>query len=218
MAMRRALPDDLYERMQALACAPPAERIVFYTAGLTETAPTATGPIGHRRVGLIGLPFPGVELKMVPVGAKYELRLRGIKRHPAIGRRSDQGRVRRGSFTASATPRVVVRGSVQGIIFAGGGEDFKLTTAPSFMSAPCAPMRSPLLAVVQDALVAGQDRPSSGFWPGPICTPAARFRATRSELRGSGRASRGAGLLKRCGCRRQHQDRRRQHIRVARPC
>ena len=35
-----------------------------------------------QRVGLIGLPFPGVELKMVPCGSKYELRLRGVNVTP----------------------------------------------------------------------------------------------------------------------------------------
>ena len=70
------LPDDLYDRMQALAVRATGERIVFYTGwGSTETAPTSTGTYWDtERVGLIGLPFPGVELKMVPAGPKYELR------------------------------------------------------------------------------------------------------------------------------------------------
>src|SRR3954449_5887635 len=73
------LPDDLYDRMQALAVRATGERIVFYTGwGSTETGPTSTGTYGNtERVGLIGLPFPGVELKMLPVGSKYELRVRG---------------------------------------------------------------------------------------------------------------------------------------------
>jgi len=38
------LPDDLYDRMQALAVKTVGQRIVFYTGwGSTETAPTATG-------------------------------------------------------------------------------------------------------------------------------------------------------------------------------
>ena len=78
------LPDDLYDRMQALAVRTTGERIVFYTGwGSTETAPTSTGTYWDtERVGLIGLPFPGVELKMVPCGSKYELRLRGINVTP----------------------------------------------------------------------------------------------------------------------------------------
>src|SRR5207342_2844001 len=78
------LPDDLYDRMQALAVRATGERIVFYTGwGSTETAPTSTGTYWDtERVGLIGLPFPGVELKMVPCGSKYELRLRGVNVTP----------------------------------------------------------------------------------------------------------------------------------------
>lgn len=79
------LSDDLYERMQALAVRATGERIVFCTGwGSTETAPTSTGTYWDtERVGLIGLPFPGVELKMVPTGGgKYELRLRGINVMP----------------------------------------------------------------------------------------------------------------------------------------
>ncbi|MEN9628359.1 MAG: putative feruloyl-CoA synthetase, partial [Pseudomonadota bacterium] len=77
------LPDDLYERMQALAVKTIGQRLVFYTGwGSTETAPTSTGTYWEtERVGLIGLPFPGVDLKMVPTGEPgsglYELRLRG---------------------------------------------------------------------------------------------------------------------------------------------
>ena len=43
------LPDDLYDRMQALAVRTTGERIVFYTGwGSTETAPTSTGHLlGH---------------------------------------------------------------------------------------------------------------------------------------------------------------------------
>jgi feruloyl-CoA synthase len=78
------LPDDLHDRMQALAVRATGERIVFYSAwGSTETAPTSTATYWDtERVGLIGLPVPGVELKMVPRGSRYELRLRGVNVTP----------------------------------------------------------------------------------------------------------------------------------------
>ena len=73
------LPDDLYERMEALAVKHTGYRIPFVTGwGSTETAPTATSVHwASERVGLIGLPYPGVQLKMVPTGeeGRYELRL-----------------------------------------------------------------------------------------------------------------------------------------------
>jgi feruloyl-CoA synthase len=169
------LPDDLFDRMQALAVRATGERIVFYTGwGSTETAPTSTGTYWDtERVGLIGLPFPGVELKMVPVGAKYELRLRGVNVTPGYFGRPDLTAAAfdeegfycigdAGVFVDPADP-------LQGIIFAGRVvEDFKLTTG-TFVHVGS--LRTDAIAaatpVVQDALVAGQDRPFVGLlaWP-----------------------------------------------------
>ncbi|HEY0849672.1 MAG TPA: AMP-binding protein [Bradyrhizobium sp.] len=160
------LPDDLYERMQALAVKTTGERIVFYTGwGSTETAPTSTGTYWDtERVGLIGLPFPGVELKMVPCGSKYELRLRGINVTPGyVG----QPELTRTMFDEEGFYRIGDAGifvddrdPLQGIIFAGRVvEDFKLTTG-TFVHVGS--LRTDAIAaatpVVHDALVAGQDR------------------------------------------------------------
>ena len=169
------LPDDLYDRMQALAVRATGERIVFYTGwGSTETAPTSTGTYWDtERVGLIGLPFPGVELKMVPVGPKYELRLRGVNVTPGYYRQpeltesafDDEGFYCIGDAGVFVDPD----DPVQGIIFAGRVvEDFKLTTG-TFVHVGS--LRTDAIAaaspVVQDALVAGQDRPFVGLlaWP-----------------------------------------------------
>jgi feruloyl-CoA synthase len=169
------LPDDLYERMQKLAVRATGERLVFYTGwGSTETAPTSTGTYWNtERVGLIGLPFPGVELKMVPSGSKYELRLRGVNVTPGYFGRPDltsamfdeEGFYRIGDAGLFVDPE----DPVQGIIFAGRVvEDFKLTTG-TFVHVGS--LRTDAIAaaspVVQDALVAGQDRPYVGLlvWP-----------------------------------------------------
>ncbi len=169
------LPDDLYDRMQALAVKTTGERIVFYTGwGSTETAPTSTGTYWDtERVGLIGLPFPGVELKMVPCGSKYELRLRGINvtsgyfGQPELTKKmfDEEGFYcigDAGVFVDDADP-------LQGIIFAGRVvEDFKLTTG-TFVHVGS--LRTDAIAaatpVVHDALVAGQDREFIGLlaWP-----------------------------------------------------
>jgi feruloyl-CoA synthase len=169
------LPDDLYDRMQALAIKATGERIVFYTGwGSTETAPTSTGTYWDtERVGLIGLPFPGVELKMVPCGSKYELRLRGVNVTPGYFGQPDLTKKMfdeegfycigdAGTFVDDADP-------VKGIIFAGRVvEDFKLTTG-TFVHVGS--LRTDAIAaatpVVHDALVAGQDQCSIGLlaWP-----------------------------------------------------
>jgi feruloyl-CoA synthase len=169
------LPDDLYDRMQALAVRTTGERIVFYTGwGSTETAPTSTGTYWNtERVGLIGLPFPGVELKMIPCGAKYELRLRGVNVTPGYVGRPD---LTEAAFDEEGFYRIGDAGvfvdpddPTAGIIFAGRVvEDFKLTTG-TFVHVGS--LRTDAIAaatpVIQDALVAGQDRPFIGLlaWP-----------------------------------------------------
>ena len=161
--------------MQALAVKTTGERIVFYTGwGSTETAPTSTGTYWDtERVGLIGLPFPGVELKMVPCGSKYELRLRGVNVTPGYVGQPDLTKKMfdeegfycigdAGIFVDDADP-------VKGIIFAGRVvEDFKLTTG-TFVHVGS--LRTDAIAaatpVVHDALVAGQDQCAIGLlaWP-----------------------------------------------------
>jgi feruloyl-CoA synthase len=169
------LPDDLNGRMQALAVKTTGQRIVFYTGwGSTETAPAATGTYWDtERVGLIGLPFPGVELKMVPCGSKYELRLRGINvtpgyfRQPELTKKmfDEEGYYCIGDAGVCVDPE----DPLAGIIFAGRVvEDFKLTTG-TFVHVGS--LRTDAIAaatpVVHDALVAGQDRPFIGLlaWP-----------------------------------------------------
>ena len=174
------LPDDLYDRMQALAVRATGERIVFYTGwGSTETAPTSTGTYWDtERVGLIGLPFPGVELKMVPVDSKYELRLRGVNVMPGYYRQPD---LTKAAFDEEGFYKIGDAGifvddndPVQGLIFSGRVvEDFKLTTG-TFVHVGS--LRTDVIAaatpVVQDALITGQDRPYIGVlaWPNlPAC-------------------------------------------------
>jgi feruloyl-CoA synthase len=169
------LPDDLYDRMQALAVKATGERIVFYTGwGSTETAPTSTGTYWDtERVGLIGLPFPGVELKMVPCGSKYELRLRGVNVTPGYFGQPELTRKMfdEEGFYCIGDAGIFVDESdpLKGIIFAGRVvEDFKLTTG-TFVHVGS--LRTDAIAaatpVVHDALVAGQDREFIGLlaWP-----------------------------------------------------
>jgi feruloyl-CoA synthase len=169
------LPDDLYDRMQALAVRATGERLVFYTGwGSTETGPTSTGTYWDtERVGLIGLPFPGVELKMIPAGSKYELRLRGVNVTPGYFGRPDltEAAFDEEGYYCIGDAGVFVdpQDPLQGIIFAGRVvEDFKLTTG-TFVHVGS--LRTDAIAaatpVVQDALVAGQDRPFVGLlaWP-----------------------------------------------------
>ncbi len=169
------LGDDLYRRMQALALRHTGQRIVFFTGwGATETAPTATATYWDtERVGLIGLPYPGVELKLVPAGPKYELRLRGpivtpgYYRQPELTRAAfdDEGFYKIGDAATFVDPEDVS----QGLVFAGRVvEDFKLASG-TFVHV--GPLRVAAIAaaspVLQDTLVAGQDRATIALlaWP-----------------------------------------------------
>jgi len=171
------LPDDLYARMQALAVQYTGHRIVFYTGwGSTETAPTSTGTYWDtERVGLIGLPFPGVQLKMLPTPTPgmYELRLKGINVFPAYYAQPDltaaafdeEGFYKIGDAGVLSDPA----DPAAGLIFAGRvTEEFKLTTGTFVhvgeLRTDCIATCSPVLL---DALVTGQDRPYIGLlaWP-----------------------------------------------------
>jgi feruloyl-CoA synthase len=152
--------------MQALAVKYTGQRIVFFTGwGSTETAPTATSTYWEtERVGLIGLPHPGVELKLVPAGPKYEARLRGVIVTPGYHRQpeltkaafDEEGFYKIGDAATFVDPD----DPAQGLVFAGRVvEDFKLESG-TFVHV--GPLRVAAIAaaspVMQDALVAGQDK------------------------------------------------------------
>lgn len=160
------LPDDLYTRMQDLAVKYSGKRYVFSTGwGCTETAPTATYTYWEtERVGLIGLPYAGMELKMVPVGDKYELRLRGVTVTPGYYR---QPELTEKAFDEEGFYKIGDAGVFvdenrpeEGLVFSGRVvEDFKLLTGTfvhvgSLRVAAVAAMTP----VAQDAVVAGQDK------------------------------------------------------------
>jgi feruloyl-CoA synthase len=171
------LPDDLYARMQALAVQYTGHRIVFYTGwGSTETAPTSTGTYWEtERVGLIGLPFPGVQLKMLPTPTPgmYELRLKGVNVFPGY---HAQPELSAAAFDEEGFYKIGDAGTLvnpddpaAGLVFAGRvTEEFKLTTGTFVhvgeLRTDCIAACSPVLL---DALVTGQDRPYVGLlaWP-----------------------------------------------------
>ena len=72
------LPQHLYDRLQQHAVAATGHRIHMTTGyGMTETASGCCAiHFETDKVG-IGLPGPGVEMKLIPVGDRFEVRLRG---------------------------------------------------------------------------------------------------------------------------------------------
>jgi feruloyl-CoA synthase len=160
------LLQPVWDELDRVAIETCGERIMMFTGlGSTETGPAALFPGKDlRRAGEVGLPAPGVELKLVPVGDKLEARLRspsvtpGYWRQPDLTRLAfdDEGFYRIGDALRFVDPQDIMRG----FIFDGRiVEDFKLSTG-TFVSA--GPMRGKFLShcapYAHDAVIAGHDR------------------------------------------------------------
>jgi feruloyl-CoA synthase len=165
-----SLPHPLWERLEALSMAARGDLVRMLSAwGSTETAPMATTvhfPI--RRAGVIGLPAPGTEIKLAPVGTKLELRVKGPNVTPGYWRRPDlaaasfdeEGFLRMGDGGKLADPA----DPAKGLVFDGRiGEDFKLASGTwVHVGALRTALVARLGAWVLDVVVAGLDRDTIG--------------------------------------------------------
>jgi len=165
-----ALPQNLWERMQALATAERGAPLPLVSAwGSTETAPLATCVhYAVDRAGVIGLPVPGCELKLVPAAGKLEVRVKGPNVTPGYYGRDDltraafdeEGYYRIGDALKLADPDRPERG----LAFDGRiAEDFKLSTGTWVHVGAT---RVKLIAagdpLIQDAVITGHDRTEVG--------------------------------------------------------
>lgn len=146
------------------------ERIVMGTGlGMTESAPFAifiTSP--EVQSGYLGVPTPGVELKLVPVDGKIEVRYRGPNITPGYWRNETatlESFDEEGFFcTGDAVQWIDENDIHKGLKFDGRiAEDFKLATG-TFVSV--GPLRSKIIAAgapyVQDAVITGLNRNEVG--------------------------------------------------------
>ncbi len=173
-----ALPQDLWDRLDALATTEIGHPVLKASAwGATETAPLATSVhFAAEHAGVIGLPAPGVELKLLPVGSKLEMRVKGPNVTPGYfrdeeltrGAFDEEGYYRIGDAGRLADPRDPSRG----LVFDGRvAESFKLTSG-TWVHAGA--LRVKLLAaaapVLHDAVIGGQGRPYLALlaWPNLI--------------------------------------------------
>jgi long-subunit acyl-CoA synthetase (AMP-forming) len=78
-AVAQALPESVWGRLRATADAhAPREIPLTASWGCTESSPAATSAhFRSARCGCIGVPMPGMEVKLAPDGEKLEIRLRG---------------------------------------------------------------------------------------------------------------------------------------------
>ena len=161
-----SLSQHVRDALEELAIKTTGERIIFLSSlGSTETAPLAIACSWESaRVGNIGLPAPGVDLKLVPRDGKLEARLKGPNITPGYWRApeltaaafDDEGFYQIGDalkFEDPADP-------TKGLLFDGRlAEDFKLATG-TWVSV--GPLRAAFIAhcapLVRDVVLAGADR------------------------------------------------------------
>jgi len=161
------LPDSIYQRLQQQAVRHLGHRIPFVSSyGSTETcAATTTVHWPCERSGLVGLPQPGVELKLVPLeDARYEVRvrgpsvMRGYLHQPQLNAQAfdEDGYYRMGD----AVTFVDRQNPLEGLAFAGRvAEEFKLQSG---IFVRVGTLRVELInaaaPLISDAVIAGADR------------------------------------------------------------
>jgi feruloyl-CoA synthase len=131
-----ALPNPMREELIAYAQRyGPGPIRVSSSWGMTETAPFATTSWGAKPPDndTIGVPIPGVEIKLAPVDGRYELRIKGPNITPGYWRNAAatavafdaDGYLRTGDAAALKDPSDPARG----LVFGGRlAENFKLST------------------------------------------------------------------------------------------
>ncbi len=174
------LSSHVYARLQALAIAQTGHAIPLLTMyGATETQGVTFGAGSAEESGLIGSPMPGVVLKLVPNGAKLELRVKSRSVTP--GYVSDPERTaaawdEEGFYRLGDAARLLDEADPRrGLVFDGRvGEDFKLATG-TWVSV--GPLRGDVVRVcsphVFDAVIAGHDAGyvSVLLWPSAAAMP-----------------------------------------------
>lgn len=171
------LSDDLYDRLQTLAIKATGRRIPILTMyGATETQGITVVHWEVERVGLIGLPLPGLTLKLVPDGDKMEVRVKGptvMNGYLNMPEKNAEVFDEEGYYRLGDAVKFVDENDPnKGLIFDGRvGEDFKLSSGtwvsvgvlrPDFVAA-CSPL-------IFDAVIAGLDKNyiAALVWPSPV--------------------------------------------------
>jgi len=177
------LKQEIWDELQDIAVDTCGEEILIMAGlGATESAPMALSTNGEGAAsGHVGLPVPGVELKITPVETKLEARLRGPNITPGFWRDpvmtkaafDNEGFYKLGDALLFVDPE----DPLKGFLFDGRiAEDFKLSTG-TWVSV--GPLRARFLSwfdgVAQDVVIAAPDRDyvSALIFPRPGATPAA---------------------------------------------
>lgn len=166
-----ALPQHLYDELNRLSNETLGFQVPLVSGwGSTETAPLCTDShFAPERSGVIGIPIPGTELKLVPSADKMEVRVRGHNVMPGYwkllalseGAFDEEGFYMIGDAVEFVDPLKPQKG----LLFDGRvGEDFKLVTG-TWVHVGALRMKGldALVPVAQDIVVTGHDRDEIGF-------------------------------------------------------
>jgi feruloyl-CoA synthase len=165
------LSQSNWDAYRALALETCGERIIMVTGlGATETAPMAIQTTWETdQAGIIGIPIPGVEMKLVPRNDKLEVRVRGPNITPGYWRQPELTEKvfdEEGFYIFGDAVRFVDSNDVnKGFLFDGRfSEDFKLASG-TWVSV--GPLRARILShfapFVRDVVITGHDRDMVGM-------------------------------------------------------
>jgi feruloyl-CoA synthase len=160
------LPAHVWAALDRLALSTIGARVPMLTGlGATETAPFALSVTPETsRSGRVGLPVPGLDLKLVPANGKLDARVKGPNVTPGYWRQPEATAAafdEEGYYRMGDALRFVDADDVgQGFAFDGRlSEDFKLTTGTWVSVGPLrARVISACAPFVRDAVLAGADR------------------------------------------------------------
>jgi feruloyl-CoA synthase len=160
-----ALPDAIWDRLRRVVDEVADHPIPLTSSwGTTETAPgSTTAHFSSAVCGCIGVPLPGVTLKLAPDGEKLELRVAGPNVTPGYFANAEQtSRAFDGEGfyrTGDAARLIDEHDADKGLMFDGRlAEDFKLVTG-TFVTV--GQLRSTLVSrarVLSDAVICGHNR------------------------------------------------------------
>lgn len=172
-----ALPQPLYDRLQDLAVAATGERILIISGyGATETTSGCMSIYFDTEKSGIGLPLPGLKLKLLPHGERYELRMRGCFVTPGyLGRDDLRDKLldEEGYYRTGDTAEFIEPGSPErGLRFAGRlSDEFKLDTGTWVAGGALrVDLLRSLAPDVVEMLICGENRDKIGIlaWLSPM--------------------------------------------------
>jgi feruloyl-CoA synthase len=161
-----SMPQHLWDALEQLSYETTGKRVMISTGlGMTETSPSCMFNVHYGSfAGMLGIPVPGLTVKLVPNGGKLEVRFKAPNVMPGYWRNPEATQKafdREGYYcTGDALKFVDENDPNKGMIFDGRiAEDFKLDTS-TWVSVGV--LKGKLIeagkGLIQDAVITGHDR------------------------------------------------------------